>query len=1117
MLTTFSRTHVADVDVDPISGRKLINQYEIIDELGRGVHGKVKLGRNLNTDEFVALKIVDRSARRRRLGKNSNPAEKIKREIAILKKARHPNIVSLLEVIDDPAKKKVYIVLEHVEMGEIRWRTEGDRDICLFEHRHTQRELKGAVLDDSFTNPEAARNIKIENTPNEPYNRKSEPSPSRGYSSFSESSSDGRKFSLAESHEERHNIEHASSPQYISSNDDRRRISPVSEGRLSEVDLANNRSTGDSPLRNASFNESFKNDIVTRVSPPNTQHLRSSSRIFDTNATISAIDHFHLPVSTDRDVPEYFQYVPTMSLPAIREAFRDTVLGLEYLHYQGVIHRDIKPANLLQTREHKVKISDFGVSFLGRQLKENDNDDTTESEAQDYDEGVELAKTVGTPAFFAPELCQTDFDVEPPPVTGQIDVWALGVTLYCLVYGRVPYFHVDTFALMRMIAQDEVHIPRKRLKAVDEINLARQSISNDEPISGLAQLLSPESIHEDVDDDLHDLVKRLLVKDSRKRITLAEVKRHPWILKDVGDPALWVDETDPSHQTQGKKIEVSKEDVADAVVPLNIIERVKNEFRRIGGALGLGRSSSRRKRADSSSVATDRAPFNPDMGAPARGTSRRPTEATVTTSHVGSVTAGESENPSAQGFSGNVNDVALREGARRKDYFGAIKAPPRPSIAEQAYDRRVSMPAVSHRQRSGILSVRSPPLSDSVTHDGVASFPTPTESFKLSGLPAGNVTKPNVIGEPGRRFLRSVRSREHRSQSRLRQGNERKRSTQDLEDQSEHQRAEPSVAFSTAHAEGHVDVLPARRKGSFAADRTHSSVSPRPLSFSLTEQISSANGNLSVSRKSSGSSPLSPQKSTEFASSGSPRQRNCFGQAIRRKLSGDKYQQAQDEVIRRMVLEDARFKEAHSTASRQRKQWSDANYVACPPSPDDNSYGVDHDQTFDQPREQMSSPNSYASRWHNQYITPSSSDDHFTSGFSQSTSNPSIPSVASASSSIIPEEDYKRESKPAIMRRSSGDTVKTKPKLTKSRYSKTYAATGTGLAETDADDADADNDNDNYDDLDEDDDDDDFIQMSRRKPTVQELQLGNVYRSRSTAHQRPARRRFPRRSIDDGS
>lgn len=96
------------IDSDSITGRKLINQYEVIEEIGRGVHGKVKLARNLETGENVAIKIIPRYSKRRRLGKvmAMSPQEKTMREIAILKKMRHPNVVSLLEIIDDPELEK---------------------------------------------------------------------------------------------------------------------------------------------------------------------------------------------------------------------------------------------------------------------------------------------------------------------------------------------------------------------------------------------------------------------------------------------------------------------------------------------------------------------------------------------------------------------------------------------------------------------------------------------------------------------------------------------------------------------------------------------------------------------------------------------------------------------------------------------------------------------------------------------------------------------------------------------------------------------------------------------------------------------------------------------------
>ncbi|KEQ62851.1 kinase-like protein, partial [Aureobasidium melanogenum CBS 110374] len=293
-----------------------INNYEIIDELGRGTHGKVKLGRNLATNEYVAIKIVERYSKKRRLGKLGNAEDKVKKEVAILKKARHPNIVALLEVIDDPARKKVYIVLE--------------------------------------------------------------------------------------------------------------------------------------------------------------------------------------PQNLDADLHPDLQYVPCMSVNAARVAFRDTVLGLQYLHYQGIIHRDIKPPNLLQTADHRTKISDFGVSYLGRPINDDQvPENLSESDMQDFDEAKELAKTVGTAAFYAPELCYTDGGGETPPVGPAIDVWALGITLFCMLFGRTPFVD-NEYVVMRRIADEEIYLA-----------------------------------YEELDDLLLDLFRRLLQKDPTKRITLEEVRHHPWVIQDI--------------------------------------------------------------------------------------------------------------------------------------------------------------------------------------------------------------------------------------------------------------------------------------------------------------------------------------------------------------------------------------------------------------------------------------------------------------------------------------------------------------------------------------------------------------------------------------------------------
>ena len=84
-----------------------------------------------------------------------------------------------------------------------------------------------------------------------------------------------------------------------------------------------------------------------------------------------------------------------------------------------MIHRDIKPSNLLRADNGEVKIADLGVS--------------------DEFDGLDarLTATAGTPAFTPPECLNTgasgDFSGKA------VDIWSLGVTLFCLVTGRLPF------------------------------------------------------------------------------------------------------------------------------------------------------------------------------------------------------------------------------------------------------------------------------------------------------------------------------------------------------------------------------------------------------------------------------------------------------------------------------------------------------------------------------------------------------------------------------------------------------------------------------------------------------------------------------------------------------
>ena len=130
--------------------------------------------------------------------------------------------------------------------------------------------------------------------------------------------------------------------------------------------------------------------------------------------------------------------------------------GLRYLHRHGVIHRDIKPENILKGNNDDVYLADFGVS-------EAFDSASTPAERR-------IRGTRGTPAFLAPELlklriCDSGDDDGAATahaagdVNGEaVDVWALGITLYALLYGRIPWEFSNARDLFEAIQQRPIEL-----------------------------------------------------------------------------------------------------------------------------------------------------------------------------------------------------------------------------------------------------------------------------------------------------------------------------------------------------------------------------------------------------------------------------------------------------------------------------------------------------------------------------------------------------------------------------------------------------------------------------------------------------------------------------------
>jgi SNF1-activating kinase 1 len=103
-------TRIIQRHLNRATGNPTINNYELLGEIGTGVHGKVKKAKDLDTGNIVAIKIINRVTKKKIGNWDPNEQEnKIKREIAIMKKCQHPNIVKLIEVIDNPNSQKVYL------------------------------------------------------------------------------------------------------------------------------------------------------------------------------------------------------------------------------------------------------------------------------------------------------------------------------------------------------------------------------------------------------------------------------------------------------------------------------------------------------------------------------------------------------------------------------------------------------------------------------------------------------------------------------------------------------------------------------------------------------------------------------------------------------------------------------------------------------------------------------------------------------------------------------------------------------------------------------------------------------------------------------------------------
>ena len=131
----------------------------------------------------------------------------------------------------------------------------------------------------------------------------------------------------------------------------------------------------------------------------------------------------------------------------------DVAAAVAYAHAEGIIHRDLKPSNVLVDQEEHPYVMDFG---LAKEIGTGGDPESAKAMTQMTMSGHLL----GTPAYMSPEQAAGD----TPKIGPKTDVWALGVMLYELLTGRLPFEGKNTWEILSASGSGDVIPPRRKYR-----------------------------------------------------------------------------------------------------------------------------------------------------------------------------------------------------------------------------------------------------------------------------------------------------------------------------------------------------------------------------------------------------------------------------------------------------------------------------------------------------------------------------------------------------------------------------------------------------------------------------------------------------------------------------
>ncbi|XP_077537651.1 MAP/microtubule affinity-regulating kinase 3-like isoform X5 [Haemaphysalis longicornis] len=217
-----------------------------------------------------------------------------------------------------------------------------------------------------------------------------------------------------------------------------RLLKTIGKGNFAKVKLAKHVPTGKevaikiidkTQLNPSSLQKLFREvRIMKMLDHPNIVKLY---QVIETEKTLYLVMEY----ASGGEVFDYLVAHGRMKEKEARAKFRQIVSAVQYCHQKRIIHRDLKAENLLLDGEMNIKIADFGFS-------------------NEFVPGLKLDTFCGSPPYAAPELFQGKKYDGP-----EVDVWSLGVILYTLVSGSLPFDGANLKELRERVLRGKYRIP----------------------------------------------------------------------------------------------------------------------------------------------------------------------------------------------------------------------------------------------------------------------------------------------------------------------------------------------------------------------------------------------------------------------------------------------------------------------------------------------------------------------------------------------------------------------------------------------------------------------------------------------------------------------------------